>query len=173
MTNGTRREVRCQCHAPAVLYPKEKSCTNCTGRWVSPRASLDRCGKSCDTGFWSPHRPACSQSLYQLSYPADDIITIDCIVYSSVRRLRKATSGFVSVCPSIRLSASSNSASSGRIFMKFSIHEGYLFSRNYVDKNQFSIESAKNKRYLYLKNCTHLWSYLAEFLKWRTSPIKF
>ena len=37
---------------------------------MGPRAGLDRCGKSRTTGIQSPDRPACSQSLYQLRYPA-------------------------------------------------------------------------------------------------------
>jgi len=31
---------------PAILYPQERPSTHCTGGWVGPRASLDRCGKS-------------------------------------------------------------------------------------------------------------------------------
>jgi hypothetical protein len=34
-----------QRHAPAALYPREKSDILCTGGWVSSKASLDRCGK--------------------------------------------------------------------------------------------------------------------------------
>ena len=34
-----------QCHALAAL-PRERASTHCTGGWVSPRASLDGCGKS-------------------------------------------------------------------------------------------------------------------------------
>ena len=37
---------------------------------MGPRAGLDRCGKSRPTGIRSPHRPARSQSLYRLRYPA-------------------------------------------------------------------------------------------------------
>ena len=39
--------VRGQRHAPAALYPQERSGTHCTGGWVGRRAGLDRCGKSC------------------------------------------------------------------------------------------------------------------------------
>ena len=35
---------------PLPLYPRERPGTHCTGGWVGPRASLDRCGKS------RPHR---------------------------------------------------------------------------------------------------------------------
>ena len=52
LDHGTRRgEV---CHAPAALYPQERPGTHCTGSWVGPRASLDRCGKS------RPHRDSIS-----------------------------------------------------------------------------------------------------------------
>jgi len=34
--------VRGQHHAPAVLYPRERPGTHCTGGWVGPRAGLDR-----------------------------------------------------------------------------------------------------------------------------------
>ena len=47
--HGTRRGGG-QCHAPAALYPLERPGTHCTGGWVGPRASLDRCGKT------RPHR---------------------------------------------------------------------------------------------------------------------
>jgi len=48
--HGTRRGVRGQRHVPAVLYPRERPSTHCTGGWVGPRAGLDRCEKS------RPHR---------------------------------------------------------------------------------------------------------------------
>ena len=44
-------------------------CT-CTGRWLGPRAGLDRCGKSRLHRDSIPDRPARSQSLYRLRYPA-------------------------------------------------------------------------------------------------------
>ena len=37
--------VRCQRHAPAALYPRERIGTHCTRGWVGPRAGLDMCGK--------------------------------------------------------------------------------------------------------------------------------
>src|SRR5215475_9796767 len=58
---------------PVAHYPRERPGTHCTGGWVGPRADLDRCGKSRLTGIRSPDRPARSQSLYQLSYPAQYI----------------------------------------------------------------------------------------------------
>jgi hypothetical protein len=60
-----------QRHAAAALYPRERPGTHCTGGWVGLRAGLDRCGKSRPPNrIRSPDRPACSQSLYRLSYPA-------------------------------------------------------------------------------------------------------
>ena len=53
------------------FLPPENTGTYCTGGWVGPRAGLDRCGKSrLPTGFRYPDRPARSQSLYWLRYPA-------------------------------------------------------------------------------------------------------
>jgi hypothetical protein len=44
---------------------------------VGPRAGLDRCGKyRPPTGIRSPDRPARTQSLYRLSYPAHPITVI-------------------------------------------------------------------------------------------------
>jgi hypothetical protein len=56
---------------PAAFDPWERPGTHCTGGWVGHRASLDRCEKSPPpTGIRSPDRPARSQSLYRLRYPA-------------------------------------------------------------------------------------------------------
>jgi hypothetical protein len=55
---------------PGRFLPRERPGTHCTGGWVDPRAGLGRCGKSRPTGIRSPDRPARSQSLYRLSYPA-------------------------------------------------------------------------------------------------------
>jgi hypothetical protein len=55
MTNGTRRGVRDQLHAPVALYPRERLGTQCTGGWVGSRAGLDKCEKiSPPLGFDSP-----------------------------------------------------------------------------------------------------------------------
>ena len=61
-----------QRHVPAALYPRERPGTHCIGGWVGPRDGLDRCRKSRPppTGIRSPDRPARSQSLYRLHYPA-------------------------------------------------------------------------------------------------------
>ena len=55
---------------PRPLYPRSRPGTHCIGGWVGPRAGLDRCGKSPPTEIRSPDRPALSESLYRLSYPA-------------------------------------------------------------------------------------------------------
>ena len=62
--------MRGQRHAPAALYPRERPGIHCTEGWVGPRDGLDRFGKSRPTGIRSPDRPARSQSLYRLRYPA-------------------------------------------------------------------------------------------------------
>ena len=46
LDHGTRKGVRGQRHAPAVLYPGKRPGTHRTGVWVDPRDGLDRCGKS-------------------------------------------------------------------------------------------------------------------------------
>jgi hypothetical protein len=78
--------MRGQRHAPSAFYPQERPGTHCTGGWVGPRAGLDGCGNS-----RSPDRPARSQSLYRLSYPAHILIdyfniycTFRCIVSGSL-----------------------------------------------------------------------------------------
>jgi hypothetical protein len=56
---------------PQLLYPQVKPDTHCLGGWVGPRASLDKCGKSCPhTGIQSLDCPACSELLYQLRNPS-------------------------------------------------------------------------------------------------------
>ena len=35
-----------QRHAPAALPPGKTRGAHCIGRWVGPRAGMDRCGKS-------------------------------------------------------------------------------------------------------------------------------
>jgi len=53
-----------------IRYPMYRSL-------VGPRVVLERCGKSRPTGIRSPDRPARSQSLYRLRYPAHcDVHTV-------------------------------------------------------------------------------------------------
>ena len=67
----TRRGVKGQRHAPAALYPRERHGTHCTGGWVGPRGRSGQVRKiSPPTGIRSPYRPARSQLLYRLRYPA-------------------------------------------------------------------------------------------------------
>ena len=84
--------MRGQRHAPAALYPRERTGTHYTGGWVGPRAGLDRCEKSRPTGIRSPDRPARSQSLYRLRYRAHTTmqagyIAFMCFVWLSEERV--------------------------------------------------------------------------------------
>jgi hypothetical protein len=71
---GTRRGVSGQHHAPAALYPGERGPgTHFIGGWVGPRADMDaetRRKMLCLCRRSNPGRPACTQTLYWLSYPA-------------------------------------------------------------------------------------------------------
>ena len=58
--------MRGQRHAPAALCPRERPGTHCTGGWPVWTGAENLA----PTGIRSPDRPARSQSLYQLSYPA-------------------------------------------------------------------------------------------------------
>ena len=62
--------VRGQRHTPEALYPQGRLGTHFTGGWVGPR------------GIRSPDRPARSQSLYRLRYPAHEMLVI---VYKTTR----------------------------------------------------------------------------------------
>ena len=66
--HGTRRGWGVSVTPPAALYLLERPSTHCTGGWVGPRASVDRCGKS-HPSIRSLDRTARSQSLYRLRYP--------------------------------------------------------------------------------------------------------
>jgi hypothetical protein len=59
-----------QRHAPAAFYSRERPGTYCTGGWVGPRAGWTRAENLAPTGIRSPDRPARSESLYRLGYPA-------------------------------------------------------------------------------------------------------
>ena len=67
--HGTRRGGG-QRHTPAVLYPRERPGTHCTGGWVGPGPVWTAAENLAHTGIRSLDRPARSQSLYRLSYSA-------------------------------------------------------------------------------------------------------
>jgi hypothetical protein len=58
VVNATSRSVN----------PQERHGTRCTVSLVGSRASLDKCGKSRPNEIKSAECPACSKSLYRLSY---------------------------------------------------------------------------------------------------------
>jgi len=60
-----------QGHAPADLPRGKPGTPCCIGGWVGPRALLHGCRKTYLTGIRSLDRPASSESLYRLRYPAD------------------------------------------------------------------------------------------------------
>ena len=61
---------------PGISLPRERLGTRCTGGWVGIRAGLEG-GKSLPHRVSIPHRPARSQSLYRLSYPAHEVAKVD------------------------------------------------------------------------------------------------
>ena len=61
--------VRCQ--APTALPPGERPDSHITGSRVDQSGCV--CVKPRPTGIRSPDRPACSESLYRLSYPGPRI----------------------------------------------------------------------------------------------------
>ena len=69
--------MRGQRHDPAALSPREKLGIHCTGGWVGPRQVWTGAENLAPTGIRSPDRPACSQSLYRLSYPAHSSVVYD------------------------------------------------------------------------------------------------
>ena len=63
--------VRGRRHAPAALNRRERTGTQCTGGWVGPSGPVWTSAENlAPTGIRSPDRPARSQSLYRLNYPA-------------------------------------------------------------------------------------------------------
>ena len=57
-----------QRHALTAL-PRERPGTHCIRGWVGLRARLEGAENLAPIGIQSPDRPACSESLYRLSYP--------------------------------------------------------------------------------------------------------
>ena len=73
----TRRVVSGQQHAPAALYPQERSGTHFTGGWVGPRTGLDGRKNLVPTGIRSRTVQPVAQSLYRLSCPAHNIGVVE------------------------------------------------------------------------------------------------
>jgi hypothetical protein len=72
---------------------------HCTGGCVGPMAGLERCGKSRPpTGIRSSDRPACSQSLYRLSYPGP-LTYIRCVYNRTLRVVCRS----IFVCLSVQM----------------------------------------------------------------------
>ena len=91
--------MRGRIHAPAALYPRERPGNHCTGGWVGPGPVWTVAKILAPTGIRSPDRPARSQSLYGLSYPAHNITytgtkRIACCSVGTVSRLQAGTSLF-------------------------------------------------------------------------------
>jgi len=64
-----------KCHTPATPTAQERSRTHLIGSWLSPRASLDGCGKShTPNGIRALDLPGHSQSPYQLRCPSPQLI---------------------------------------------------------------------------------------------------
>ena len=59
-----------------LFTPMKRPGTHCTGGWVGPRVDLDRWVISCRTGTRSRDRSARRQSLYRLSYPGPQLLSV-------------------------------------------------------------------------------------------------
>ena len=62
-----------QCHAPAAFYPRERPGTIVHEAGWAPGLVWKGAENLAPTGIRSPDRPARSQSLYRLSYPAHSV----------------------------------------------------------------------------------------------------
>jgi hypothetical protein len=82
MTAALEGEVSGQQHAPAAVYPRERSGTHCTGGWVGPRAGLDGQKISSPPGFdpgqSSPYSVAIPT---ELPGPPYDILRVGKIIF--------------------------------------------------------------------------------------------
>ena len=74
MTAALEGGVNGQQHAPAALYPRETPGTNITGGWVGPRAGLEGRKISSPPGFDPGPSSPVAQSLYRLSYRAQNML---------------------------------------------------------------------------------------------------
>lgn len=70
--------MRGQHHAPVALSPGTRVGTHCAGGGLGLGACLDGSGKSRRHRVRTPARPACSDSIYRLSYPGrgEHVITV-------------------------------------------------------------------------------------------------
>jgi hypothetical protein len=59
-----------QCHSPATLPAGRRPSTDCTRGWVGPITQLHGCKNLAPIRIRSSDHPACSESLYQVDYPA-------------------------------------------------------------------------------------------------------
>lgn len=73
-----QKAVRGQHHAPVALSPGTRVGTHCAGGGLGLGACLDGSGKSRRHRVRTPARPACSDSIYRLSYPGrgEHVITV-------------------------------------------------------------------------------------------------
>jgi len=67
-----------QRHAPAALYPRERTGTHCTGGWLGPRAGLEMCGKSRPSPEFDPRtvQPVASRYTDYTTQTTNDHITL-------------------------------------------------------------------------------------------------
>ena len=77
--------MRGQRHAPATLYNRERPGTYCTGGWVGPWASLDKCGKSHPPLGFDPQtlQPVASHYTDYATRPCNKVV-INKILYLSI-----------------------------------------------------------------------------------------
>jgi len=91
--------VRGQRYAPAALYPREKTRNPLYRRLGGPQGLSGQVRKiSSPTGIRSPDRPARSQSLYRLLYPAPfslsvDILQQDTCTSYTVKKVKHSCTG--------------------------------------------------------------------------------
>ena len=78
---------------PRPLYLQERPGTHCTGAGWGPEPVWTGAKNLALTGIRSPDRPACSESLYRLSYPSPLYIYILHIYYIYTLEVRMPTNG--------------------------------------------------------------------------------
>ena len=89
-----------QQYASAALYRRERPGTHCTGGWVGPRAGCGRAENLVPTGIRSRTVQPIAQSLYLLSYPAQNWSTVlDQIYFQYDDKHLQHTKGIAMVTP--------------------------------------------------------------------------